>query len=438
MHGHERLHRLFNDGFRALDIAEPLPSFDREHEATAARGILRNAEARVAGVRTAGLVNGYVLLDDLDSGRCGDRMRPFGPDQVLPEDAGLRRALTVLERYEHCFLATLGTVDAVVTRHDVEKPPARMWLFGVITLIESNLARTIADRFPGDAWHGRVSAGRLAKARALQEERRRRGQPAHLVDCLQLSDKALVLLRDPDAAAEVGFPSVRAAKAGVKQLETLRNQLAHTQEIVSHGWAAVPDIAARLDRVLRRAGPGIGDAGDEPELVERARAFAVEAHEAAGHRRKYTDEPYQVHLEAVARMVAETGTDSETVAAAWLHDTVEDTHVTRGAIERAFGPRVARLVDELTDVSGPDDGNRERRKAIDREHSANASPDAKTIKLADLIDNLRSIAGHDPRFARVYAAEMERLLPLLREGNGVLHRRATEELGRVRERLNRS
>jgi len=438
MHGHERLRRLFNEGFRALDIAGPLPSFDHAHDAAAARGILETTAARVAGVRTAGLVNGYVLLGDLESGCCGDCMRPFGTDQVLPEEAGLRRALSVLEQYEYCFLATLGTVDAVVTRSDVEKPPARMWLFGVITLIESNLGAIIAHRFPGEAWHDRISAGRLSKAEQLLTERQRRGQRVELIDCLQLSDKALIVIRDADAAAEAGFSSVRAAKQAVKQLEALRNQLAHSQGIASQGWSAVPQIAARLDRVLQRAVSDPADEEPDADLVERARSFAVAAHASIDHRRKYTGEPYAVHLEAVADLVAGVRSESETVAAAWLHDTVEDTPVTGEQIERAFGRRVARLVDELTDVSGPDDGNRDTRKALDREHSSGASPAAKTIKLADLIDNLRSIVAHDTRFARTFATEMERLLPLLREGNGVLLERARAELVAARKRINRS
>ena len=83
------------------------------------------------------------------------------------------------------------------------------------------------------------------------------------------------------------------------------------------------------------------------------------------------------------------------VAAAWLHDVLEDTLVSQQELTVAFGDPVVRLVLELTDVSRPTDGNRATRKAIDRDHLANASPDAQTIKLADLIDNAESIIEHD-------------------------------------------
>jgi len=94
--------------------------------------------------------------------------------------------------------------------------------------------------------------------------------------------------------------------------------------------------------------------------------------------------------------------------------------VTLADIDGVFGAAVSTLVGWLTDVSRPGDGNRKIREAIDREHTAKAPPEAKTIKLADLIDNGRSITRYDPGFARVYIEEKRLLLPFLREGDPTL------------------
>jgi hypothetical protein len=160
------------------------------------------------------------------------------------------------------------------------------------------------------------------------------------------------------------------------------------------------------------------------DLVDKARNFAIKAHGRLDHRRKYSSEPYPVHLQAVADLVASVSDDPEIIAAAWLHDTVEDTHTTEAELSEQFGPAVARLVGELTDISGSADGNRAIRKSIDRGHLAKASPYAKTIKLADLIHNCQDICGHDPEFAKVYLAEMASLLEVLREGDATLFSRA--------------
>ncbi len=159
----------------------------------------------------------------------------------------------------------------------------------------------------------------------------------------------------------------------------------------------------------------------DPQTTEdRARTFATAAHAAIGQVRKYTDEPYIAHPAAVVEIVRSRPHTSEMIAAAWLHDVVEDTVASIETIREEFGEQVAALVADLTDVSRPEDGNRQARKSIDREHMAKASPSAKTIKLADLIDNTRSIVARDPDFAKVYLSEKRQLLEVLREGDPVL------------------
>jgi len=159
-------------------------------------------------------------------------------------------------------------------------------------------------------------------------------------------------------------------------------------------------------------------------MVQRAIWFATQAH--AGQTRKYTGEPYVNHPVEVMQLVSTVTDDPEILAAAVLHDVVEDTPATIMNIRIGFSPRVAELVDDLTDVSRPEDGNRATRKELDRQHTAKASPDAKTIKLADLISNSRSIMKDDPNFAKVYMKEKAALLEVLTEGNAELFRQASD------------
>ena len=162
------------------------------------------------------------------------------------------------------------------------------------------------------------------------------------------------------------------------------------------------------------------------DLVEKARVFATAVHAAIGQRRKYSDEDYIVHPAEVVELVRAVGGTPEMLAAAWLHDTVEDTkgRITLDLIAAEFGSVVAEYVENLTDVSRPTDGNRRVRKAIDQQHTARARPEAKTIKLADIIANSGSIIAHDPGFAQVYMREQHALLRVLAEGDPTLHARA--------------
>lgn len=166
-------------------------------------------------------------------------------------------------------------------------------------------------------------------------------------------------------------------------------------------------------------------------MIERARLFATAAHAAVKQVRKYTGEPYIVHPGAVVRIVQSVPHSEEMVAAAWLHDVVEDTGVTIEMIEVEFGPTIRSLVWHLTDKSRPEDGGRDARKAIDRMHLAAAPAQAQTIKLADLIDNTISICERDPGFAQhVYLPEKALLIEVLTKGDPDLLYRAKQQVVR--------
>ena len=160
------------------------------------------------------------------------------------------------------------------------------------------------------------------------------------------------------------------------------------------------------------------------DVVEKARVFATAAHAAVGQLRKYANEPYIVHPFEVAMTVKQVGGTPAMIAAAYLHDTVEDTGVTLEMIEREFGLEIRDMVFYLTDVSRPEMGNRAKRKAIDREHIAKADAKAQTIKLADIISNCSSIVKYDPEFAKVYLEEKRLLLEVLTKGDKILLDRA--------------
>lgn len=163
-------------------------------------------------------------------------------------------------------------------------------------------------------------------------------------------------------------------------------------------------------------------------LEKRALAFATKAHDSIDQRRKYTGQAYIVHPTAVAEIVRSVPHTPEMIAAAYLHDVVEDTPVTIEEIEVEFGPRVKELVGWLTDVSKPEDGNRELRKSIDRQHSAEAPAAAQTIKLADLIDNTLTISKYDPTFWVRYRREKIALLAVMQRGDPTLWAIANEQV----------
>ena len=190
------------------------------------------------------------------------------------------------------------------------------------------------------------------------------------------------------------------------------------------------------------------------KIDKKAAVFSQAAHEDIKQVRRYDQRPYFEHPARVAEIVRATGASAEIVAAAYLHDVVEDVPLESliklsiqygandtfsaswseadpdsrtkklGIISSLFGEYVARLVEQVTNVTKPADGDRAFRRQKELEHLSKACPEAQTIKLADLIDNSRDIKEHDPEFAKVYLKDKAELLTVLTSGHSLLFRRA--------------
>jgi hypothetical protein len=245
--------RVFVRTFTAHDIAEPLRSFDAEYDAGRIAAYLQDRGRRVAGLRKAGKVIGYVRRRELGQDAAGhDYMRDFENAQVVEGEASLTDVVHVLTRYDFCFVRVLDDIVGVISRGDMQKPVVRMWLFGYITLIEMHLRLRTMLRWPDDSWQGQLTTSRLQKAQTLRDERLRRGQECNLLDCVQFSDLAKMLLGVEEERAKFGFESSGAAKRVVKELESLRNNLAHAQDIVTHDWAQIARLAKSMDALTNR------------------------------------------------------------------------------------------------------------------------------------------------------------------------------------------
>jgi len=183
--------------------------------------------------------------------------------------------------------------------------------------------------------------------------------------------------------------------------------------------------------------------------ILQCQGIAYIAHGAIGQKRKYTNEPYYNHCDNVAKIIMEkvnvyilTKPDEDNTVeiimtcAAYLHDVLEDTHLTADDLFCLNIPRaVIDVVIELTDISKPEDGNREARKKIDSERYTSASYEAKTVKCADLIDNTSSIVKYDKDFAKIYLREKELLLPYLLGADQNLHNMAATTLEKAKREL---
>ena len=243
--------RMFTEIFTAGDIAEGLLSFDIDTPGEKVASELGNQNREVASLRVKGSVQGYVCASDIDEQTCAAFLRHFKKDQVVSGDAVFSDVIHVLTRHDYCFVSTLGNVGGVICRDDINKPMVRMWLFGIVTILEMGLVKLVDELFPDGDWHAKLSEGRLHKACEIQKERKRRNIHCNLMDCLQLSDKAQILIDEPVAMERLGMVSKSGAKRAINDLESLRNHLAHAQDIVQHDWPQIARLSMRLEETVR-------------------------------------------------------------------------------------------------------------------------------------------------------------------------------------------
>ncbi|HEY8400262.1 MAG TPA: bifunctional (p)ppGpp synthetase/guanosine-3',5'-bis(diphosphate) 3'-pyrophosphohydrolase [Cytophagaceae bacterium] len=154
------------------------------------------------------------------------------------------------------------------------------------------------------------------------------------------------------------------------------------------------EIIRRYRKLLRDAKPILKD--DDAKIIKKAFYTALQAHKDM---RRKSGEPYIYHPLAVAQIaVEEIGLGTTSIVAALLHDVVEDTHLELEDIERDFGPKVAKIIDGLTKISGVFDHGSSQQAENFRKMILTLSDDVRVIliKLADRLHNMRTL-GSMPR-----------------------------------------
>ncbi|HMR18826.1 MAG TPA: HD domain-containing protein [Sphingobacterium sp.] len=170
-------------------------------------------------------------------------------------------------------------------------------------------------------------------------------------------------------------------------------------------------------------------------VLEKIKQFADNAH--GDQTRKYTPEKYIVHPVRVMETCREYDNRLEILAAALLHDVVEDTSTTneeivdflQTLIPHTLSQKIGKIVEELTDIYIKADYphlNRKERRLKEANRLQKVSADAQTIKYADIIDNSLDIMIHDPAFGRKYLKELKAILNLATKGNAELYRFANQ------------
>lgn len=175
-------------------------------------------------------------------------------EQVISDSTPLANLLTVLQASDFLYVNHGAKIVGIITKADLNKPPVRIYVFGMLSLFEMHLNSWIRYEYPDNAWQERISEQRVAKAQETYELRKQNNQDLSLLDCLQLADKRDLLAKSKEFIERFGF-NKKGVERFIRYVERIRNEIAHIQDsiIASLPWDSFVNVLEGVDSFLTKS-----------------------------------------------------------------------------------------------------------------------------------------------------------------------------------------
>lgn len=231
--------RLLDDAITVELIAEPLYAVDGADDSTIVAAYLEGERFDECGVKRDKVVHEFIRRADLNTGTVGEYARPVPLERVIAPTSPLWTCMERLASFGSMYVLGDRGLHGVVTTADLNKQPARLLMFGVVSMLEMTLLALIRTHYPGESWRKCLTPNRVKKAEQLHKQRKNRNEDINLEDCLQLCDKAGICITTP-VIQEAWNPSKSKCRELFKTLRRVRDNLAHSQSPATDGdWHKV-------------------------------------------------------------------------------------------------------------------------------------------------------------------------------------------------------
>ena len=250
------LRKTLDDSLVVRHISTKMETCRGDQQAVEVRAYMEERNFDVMGLHDGERISRYVARNLLGEGTCNDHGRRIEPTEIVSSTTPLIHLLPIMKNRDHLFVLDGARLESIVTPADLQKPPVRMLLFGLVSLFDMFLLTLVRKHCPKETLPETLKPNRLTEAQKLYEARKARNEEIDLADCLQICDKRDLILKFV-GHGELGFESKGKAERLFKEAENLRNRLAHSQDLVlGTSWAEVIDLATSLDRFLHGCSPG--------------------------------------------------------------------------------------------------------------------------------------------------------------------------------------
>src|ERR1700678_154485 len=234
------LRSRFEEKILAQAVFDPIQACSEQADVSDVLKVLNEKDFDYAGVaiQPEGPVTRFVSRELMQAGKVKDYAQEIPAEFTITEMTPLVKVLSIFKEKDHVFVSAETGVIGIITAADLSKPAVRIYLFGLISLLEMHLGYWIRIKYPDQTCRKQLKEVRISAAEKVLNERRRRDQEIDLLDCLQFCDKRDLVLGHQDLRTALDLDKNADPRRFLVLLERLRNQLAHSQEdlVANSSW----------------------------------------------------------------------------------------------------------------------------------------------------------------------------------------------------------
>lgn len=249
------LRRLFETEITVNHISEKIVSCHIDDSIEKARSIMVRNGFHCLGVEENGRIFGYIRREDVEDlkeqASIRHLVRMFKIGEIVSETTSIIEVMFLLKERDRVFVLEGDQINSLVTRADMQKTPVRLLIFGLLSLLEMHFSRIIRMYLPGHSWKEHISRPRLRKAEELYRYRLQENREIDLLDCLQFCDKRDIILNNKQIFEMFSFESKNKAKKTLRELEMLRDHIAHAQDLLgSFDFLELISLVDEMETIL--------------------------------------------------------------------------------------------------------------------------------------------------------------------------------------------
>ena len=245
------LRKIFEECITLQYIAEELVSFDISCSSAEVKEEMEKRNFDIVGVSDGGRVIGYVEKNVLNERTLKKYYKRFPKHLLIREDMPMLPGIHLL--IDNPYIITMGKKEeyyGIITRGDLQKAPIRMWLFGLISMLEMNFLYIIRTVYPDGSWIQFLSPGRLSKANDEFCIKQTQNMSLDLIDCLQWVDLISIICKSTALYQTlINCPKKDFEKLTHKIIK-LRNDLAHSHDLNANDWPKLIILAQEIEKLI--------------------------------------------------------------------------------------------------------------------------------------------------------------------------------------------